>query len=79
MCEIVIWLGSLFDGMGEMDVWEGVEGRGGCGSSWGGGGRGYCRGWVLLLPTVNMLEVDYCSRDMRREFRWRCKKKNKRE
>ena len=27
-------------------------------------------GWVLLLLTVNMLEVDYCFRDMRREFRW---------
>ncbi len=28
MCETVIWLGSFFDAMGEMDVWEGRGGEG---------------------------------------------------
>ncbi len=60
-----LWLAWGVYSVGEMDVWG--EGRGGCGvgRSWRGEGRGYRRGWVLLLPTVNMLEVDYCSRDMR--------------
>lgn len=51
------------DLLGEFIRWgrwmygRGGEGRGGCGvgvgkRSWRGGGRGYCRGWVLLLPRV---------------------------
>ena len=67
------------DLLGEFIRWgRWMYGRGGEGRVWSlcgwkkleRGRRGYCRGWVLLLPTVNMLEVDNCFRDKRQGFRW---------